>query len=66
MIEILLKCETADEAAMYLEAPKLRGAADDFAYWLRNEIKHGSHTEEEHALLEVVSKEFYNQVGEML
>jgi hypothetical protein len=22
---------------MYLEAPKVRGAADDFAYWLRNE-----------------------------
>jgi hypothetical protein len=30
MIEILLKCETADEAQMYLEAPKVRGAADDF------------------------------------
>jgi hypothetical protein len=66
MIEILLKCETADEAQMYLEAPKVRGAADDFAYWLRNKIKHGDHTEEEHALLEEVSEEFYDKVGGML
>ena len=66
MIEILLKCETADEAQMYLEAPKIRGAADDFAYWLRNKMKHGSYTEEEHALLKVVSKEFYDKVGGML
>ena len=51
---------------MYLEAPRVRGAADDFAYWLRNQMKHGSHTEEEHALLEVVSKEFYDKVGGML
>lgn len=51
---------------MYLEAPRLRGEVDDFAYWLRNKIKHGSYTEEEHALLEVVSKEFYDRVGEML
>jgi hypothetical protein len=29
-------------------------------------IKHGSHTEEEHALLEEVSKEFYDKVGGML
>jgi hypothetical protein len=26
MIKIKLKCETADEAQMYLEAPRLRGA----------------------------------------
>jgi hypothetical protein len=66
MIEIKLKCDSPDEAAMYLEAPRVRGAADDFAYWLRNEMKHGSHTEEEHALLELVSKEFYDRLGEML
>jgi hypothetical protein len=66
MIEIKLKCESPAEAAMYMEAPRLRGAADDFAYWLRNKIKHGDHTEEEHALLELVSKEFYDRVGEML
>jgi hypothetical protein len=51
---------------MYMEAPRLRGAMDDYAYWLRNKIKHGDHTEEEHALLEVVSKEFYDRLGEML
>ena len=66
MIEIKLKCESPEEAAMYMEAPRLRGAADDFAYWLRNKIKHGDHTEEEHALLEEVSKEFYDRLGEML
>ena len=66
MIEILLKCETTAEAEMYLEAPRLRGALDDFSYWLRNKIKHGEHTEEEHALLEEVIKEFYDKVGEML
>jgi hypothetical protein len=66
MIEIKLKCDSPAEAAMYMEAPRLRGAADDFAYWLRNKIKHGDHTEEEHALLEEVSKEFYDKVGEML
>ena len=66
MIELLLKCETVNEAQIYLEATKLRGAADDFAYWLRNKIKHGDHTEEEHALLEEVHKEFYNRVGELL
>ena len=66
MIEIKLKCDSPAEAAMYMEAPRLRGAADDFAYWLRNKIKHGDHTEEEHALLEEVSKEFYDRVGEML
>jgi hypothetical protein len=51
---------------MYMEAPRLRGAMDDYAYWLRNKIKHGDHTEEEHALLEEVSKEFYDRLGEML
>ena len=66
MIKILLKCETTEKATMYLEAPRLRGALDDFAYWLRNKIKHGDHTEEEHALLEEVNKEFYDRVGEML
>jgi hypothetical protein len=66
MIEILLKCESPAEAAMYLEAPRIRGALDDYAYWLRNKIKHADHTEEEHALLEVVSKEFYDRLGEML
>jgi hypothetical protein len=66
MIEIKLKCDSPAEAAMYMEAPRLRGAADDFAYWLRNKIKHGDHTEEEHALLEEVSKEFYDKIGEML
>ena len=66
MIEIKLKCDSPAEAAMYMEAPRLRGAADDFAYWLRNKIKHGDHTEEEHALLEEVSKEFYDKVGGML
>jgi hypothetical protein len=66
MIEIKLKCDSPAEAAMYMEAPRLRGAADDFAYWLRNKIKHGDHTEEEHALLEEVSKEFYDRLGEML
>jgi hypothetical protein len=66
MIEIKLKCESPSEAAMYMEAPRLRGAMDDYAYWLRNKIKHGDHTEEEHALLETVSKEFYDRVGEML
>ena len=66
MIEIKLKCESPSEAAMYMEAPRLRGAMDDYAYWLRNKIKHGDHTEEEHALLEEVSKEFYDRVGEML
>jgi hypothetical protein len=66
MIEIKLKCDSPAEAAMYMEAPRLRGAADDFAYWLRNKIKHGDHTEEEHALLEEVSKEFYDKLGEML
>ena len=66
MIEIKLKCETPAEAEMYLEAPRLRGALDDFAYWLRNKIKHGDHTEEEHALLQEVSKEFYDRLGEML
>ena len=66
MIEIKLKCDSPAEAAMYMEAPRLRGAADDFAYWLRNKIKHGDHTEEEHALLEEVSKEFYDRVGGML
>lgn len=45
---------------------KIAGAMDDYAYWLRNKIKHGDHTEEEHALLEVVSKEFYDRLGEML
>ena len=66
MIEIKLKCDSPAEAAMYMEAPRLRGAADDFAYWLRNKIKHGDHTEEEHALLEEVSEEFYDRLGEML
>ena len=66
MIKILLKCETAEEAQMYLEAPKVRGAADDFAYWLRNKMKHGVYVETEHALLEEVHKEFYDRVGEML
>ena len=66
MTEILLKCESTAEAEMYLEAPRLRGALDDFSYWLRNKIKHGDHTDEEHALLEEVNKEFYDRVGEML
>ena len=66
MIEIKLKCESPSEAAMYMEAPRLRGAMDDYAYWLRNKMKHGDHTEEEHALLEEVSKEFYDRIGEML
>jgi len=66
MIEIKLKCESPSEAAMYMEAPRLRGAMDDYAYWLRNKLKHGDHTEEEHALLETVSMEFYDRVGEML
>ena len=66
MIELLLKCKTADEAQIYLEATKLRGAADDFAYWLRNKMKHGDYTEKEHALLEEVHKEFYDRLGEML
>jgi hypothetical protein len=66
MIEIKLKCETASEAADVPRSSKGTRWADDFAYWLRNEMKHGSHTEEEHALLEVVSKEFYDRVGEML
>jgi hypothetical protein len=66
MIKIQLKCNNADDAAMYLEAPRLRGALDDYAYWLRNKMKHGDHTEEEHALLEEVNKEFYNRVGGLL
>ena len=66
MIEILLKCETAEKATMYLEAPRLRGEVDDFAYWLRNKMKHGDYTEKEHALLEEVHKEFYDRLGEML
>ena len=66
MTEILLKCENADEAAMYLEAPRLRGALDDYAYWLRNKMKHGDHTEKEHALLQEVHREFYGRVGELL
>ena len=66
MIEIKLKCESPEEAAMYLEAPRVRGGLDSYAYWLRNKIKHGDHTEEEHALLEEVNKEFYDRVGEML
>ena len=66
MIEIKLKCESPSEAAMYMEAPRLRGAMDDYAYWLRNKFKHGDHTKEEHALLEEVSREFYDRVGELL
>ena len=66
MTELLLKCETTEKATMYLEAPRLRGEVDDFAYWLRNKIKHGDHTEEEHALLQEVHREFYNRVGELL
>jgi hypothetical protein len=66
MIEILLKCESPAEAAMYLEAPRYEVLRMTYAYWLRNKIKHGDHTEEEHALLEVVSKEFYDRLGEML
>ena len=66
MIEIKLKCENADEAAMYLEAPRLRGGLDDFAYWLRNKFKHLDCTEKEYALLEEVHKEFYDRLGEML
>ena len=66
MIKLLLKCKTADEAQMYLEAPRVRGAADDFAHWLRNKMKHGDYTEKEHSLLEEVHKEFYDRLGEML
>jgi hypothetical protein len=66
MIEILLKCETADEAQMYLEAPKVRGAADDFAYWLRSKIKHADLSPEVQAFAEEAQKEFYENLGEML
>ena len=64
MIEIKLKGETPAEAAMYLEAPMVRGALDSFAYWLRNQIKNGNPENTE--ILEQVQKEFYENLGEML
>jgi hypothetical protein len=41
---------------MYLEAPRVRGAADDFAYWLRNEDETRRPHEEEHALLKWLAR----------
>jgi hypothetical protein len=52
---------------MYLEAPKVAGCC-----WMTSltgsetRLNMESHTEEEHALLEEVSKEFYDKVGGML
>jgi hypothetical protein len=66
MIEIKLKCENPAEAAMYMEAPRLRGAMDDYAYWLRNKIKHGDLPPEVQAFAEEAQREFFENLGEML
>ena len=66
MIELLLKCESPEEAAMYLEAPRIRGGLDSYAYWLRNKIKHADLSPEVLAFAEEARKEFFENLGEML
>ena len=66
MIELLLKCESPEEAAMYLEAPRIRGGLDSYAYWLRNKIKHADLSPEVLDFAEEARKEFYENLGEML
>jgi hypothetical protein len=66
MIEIKLKCESPEEAAMYLEAPRVRGGLDSYAYWLRNKIKHADMSAETLAFAEEAQREFYENLGEML
>jgi hypothetical protein len=66
MIKIKLKCETADEAQMYLEAPRVRGGLDSYAYWLRSKIKHADLPPEVQAFAEEAQREFFENLGEML
>lgn len=66
MIKITIKCESPEEAAMYLEAPRVRGGLDSYAYWLRNKIKHADLPPEVQAFAEDAQKEFYDNLGEML
>jgi hypothetical protein len=66
MIKILLKCESPEEAAMYLEAPRIRGGLDSYAYWLRSKIKHADLPPEAQAFAEEAQREFFENLGEML
>jgi hypothetical protein len=66
MIELLLKCENPEEAAMYLEAPRIRGGLDSYAYWLRSKIKHADLSPEVQAFAEEAQREFFENLGEML
>ena len=66
MIEIKLKCESPEEAAMYLEAPRVRGGLDSYDYWLRNKIKHADLSPEVLEFAEEAREEFYKNLGEML
>ena len=58
MIEILLKCDSPAEAAMYLEAPRIRGGLDSYAYWLRSKIKHADLPPEVQAFAEEARESF--------
>jgi len=51
---------------MYLEAPRVRGGLDSYAYWLRSKIKHADLSPEVLAFAEESQKEFYENLGEML
>ena len=51
---------------MYLEAPRIRGGLDSYAYWLRNKIKHADLSPEVLAFAEEARKEFFENLGEML
>ena len=66
MIKITLKCESPEEAAMYLEAPRIRGGLDSYAYWLRSKIKHADLSPDAQAFAEEAQREFFENLGEML
>ena len=51
---------------MYLEAPRVRGGLDSYAYWLRSKIKHADLSPEAQEFAEEAQKEFFENLGEML
>jgi hypothetical protein len=68
MIEIKLKCESPEEAAMYLEAPRItRGRWTLTLTGSVIRLNTETYTEEEHAFAGGRSaREFYDRLGEML
>lgn len=42
MLELNIKCDTIDEARVYLNAPQYLNLIDDFYNALRSALKHGS------------------------